>query len=77
MPKTEGFVRIEIKDNEYLKMYRMKNNMHEGDWENCRSLASNLDFDSISKLGKMYPFNWDAKREPDLELGIKGLYKLG
>lgn len=77
VPQGEGYQRIELKSNDYLKLYWQKGSIHEGDWENARSISNNLDYDSIKKIYNIYPFNRIQKTEPDLDLGINGLLTLG
>lgn len=65
LPKTESYVRVEVKSNDYLKLYRQKNNKYEGDNDNAKSILSNLDYESIRKVAYKYPFNRKTLIEPD------------
>lgn len=42
LPKSERIQRPQIKNNEYLKMYRMKNSMHDNKAESAESISQNM-----------------------------------
>lgn len=39
LPKSERIQQPQIKNNEYLKMYRMKNSMHDSKAESAESIS--------------------------------------
>jgi hypothetical protein len=76
LPEDIVVARPEIKDNEFIKMYAMKNGGHDGDRERAGSIAKNLHFNK--KVKKSHPyFNKKAKDEPDIDLEANDLFLMG
>ena len=65
----------EVQSNKYLKLWRQKNNTHEGDRENSRSILSNLDYSAIKN--QKYRYMDSELAEPELDIGAKTLIGLG
>ena len=66
LPKAQIIVKPVLKDNEFLKMYQMKNaNTHESDREKANCLVQNLTFSR--SIRRAHPFfNRKAKVEPEI-----------
>ena len=78
MPINEKRRRVEgmIKNKEWLKMFRQKNQMHDGNRESSKSLSSNIKFDYWTYIENKY-FNKNPVSDRPVDYSSHDLVKLG
>lgn len=76
LPPNERKPIIKLDNNEFLKLYQMKNAMHDSDREKAASIVSNLVLPERETL-KKNPFLYKKlSKEPNLNLHAADLFKM-
>eukprot|EP00347_Sterkiella_histriomuscorum_P008795 403343722 len=75
LPQAQIIIKPELKNNEFLKMYQMKNSTHEADREKASCISENLQFNK--RIKQQHPFfNRKQKVEPDINLAANDLFMM-
>ncbi|CDW85121.1 UNKNOWN [Stylonychia lemnae] len=76
LPQNEQHMVVKLKDNDYLKLYQMKNPMHDSDRECARSIMYNLKMPDEQTM-KFNPYlNKTPAKEPMLNLHTQELFSM-